>query len=164
MTRYDVRPSTAADVALLEAAMPSRGLDVHRHFHDEQDNGDITYLTVWADTEPVGSGVISWLGPHLPPGALDTHPELKNVGVAPQWRGRGAGTRLIRSAIDVIRDRGCAGVSLGVSVDNDGAARLYERLGFWDTGVRETTAYRYPDDDGVMQDVVEQDRLLRLDF
>lgn len=164
MTRYDVRPSTAADVPLLEAAMPSRGTDVHQHFHDQQAGGGATYLIVWAGPEPVGSGVISWVGPHLPPGGRDTHPELKNVSVAQAWQGRGAGTRLIRAAIELIRTRGGTGVSIGVGTANPDAARLYERLGFWDTGVLETTAYRYPDEDGVMQDIVEEDRLLRLDF
>lgn len=164
MLGYVVRPSVAADVPALEAAMPSRGTDVHQHWHDKQADGWTTYLTVWSGAEPVGSGVISWAAPHHPAGGRDTHPELKNVGVAPAWQGRGAGTRLITAAVALIRERGCAGVSIGVSVDNPEAARLYARLGFWDTGVRETTRYQYPDEAGVLQDIVEEDRLLRLDF
>lgn len=163
---FVVRPCAAADVPLLEAAMPSRGLDVHAQHHRAATTGEAAYLVVWAGTEPVGTGLVRWAGyrasrekPMLP-----THPELSNLGVVPAWRGRGAGTALVEAACDLIRDRGYAGATLGVGVDNEAAHRLYARLGFVATDVVTTTTYAYPDDDGVLQQVTETDRMLRRDF
>jgi glucosamine-phosphate N-acetyltransferase len=45
-------------------------------------------------------------------------------------RGRGFGTALLAEFLDRMRGRGCAEVSVGVLVDNDGAQRLYRAMGF----------------------------------
>lgn len=163
---FVVRPSTAADVPLLEAAMPSRGLDVHAHHYGAAQTGDTVHLVVWAGEEPVGTGVIRWAGYRFPMDdpSLPTHPELSNLGVAPAWQRRGAGTALIEAAGACIRERGYPGVSIGVGIDNPAARRLYLRLGFVETDVLETTTYAYPDVNGVLQQITETDRLLRRDF
>lgn len=89
-------------------------------------------LGVVADVEgrPVGA---AWLR-HFPAddpgyGFVDPAvPEL-SVGVEPDWRGRGVGTRLIEALLHAAGAAGVTAVSLSVEPQNP-ALRLYERLGF----------------------------------
>ena len=61
-------------------------------------------------------------------------PELGHLEVVgPLW-GRGIGTALIRAAEATARRFGHNRLLLGVGVDNPGARRLYERLGYVDWG------------------------------
>jgi ribosomal protein S18 acetylase RimI-like enzyme len=58
------------------------------------------------------------------------------VATVPEARGRGFGTRLMRIADDIARAVGRPGTSLVVADDNDGARRLYARLGYRQRGAR----------------------------
>ena len=51
---------------------------------------------------------------------------LAYVGISPDTKGRGIGTELIRRAIDLTDGN----ISLHVDLDNPGAKKLYEKLGF----------------------------------
>lgn len=62
--------------------------------------------------------------------------ELANVAVTPRHRGRGLGTFLLASVLDIARSRGIETLFLEVRVSNERALELYERLGFSDVGVR----------------------------
>lgn len=54
---------------------------------------------------------------------------LQTAGVAPEWRGRGVGTKLVEFAEErIFRDR--PNVFMCVSSFNPDALRLYERLGY----------------------------------
>lgn len=55
---------------------------------------------------------------------------ISNVGVAPEFRGRGYGTRLMTFAEEQAHRAGIHKCSLTVNVQNAGAIRLYERLGY----------------------------------
>jgi len=55
-------------------------------------------------------------------------PEL-SIAVAPAWRGRGIGTRLLAAAVEQARAAGSLAVSLSVMPENT-ARLLYERAGF----------------------------------
>lgn len=63
----------------------------------------------------------------------DDIPEL-GMAVVDTWRGRGVGTRLIE---DLMARHPM--ISLSVDTDNDGARRLYERLGFTSVDVYGTS-------------------------
>jgi ribosomal protein S18 acetylase RimI-like enzyme len=63
----------------------------------------------------------------------DTIPELSIV-VRADARGRGVATELLTRLLAQARHRGFSAVSLSVEIDNP-ARRLYERLGFRQTGV-----------------------------
>lgn len=56
------------------------------------------------------------------------------VYVHPDGRGTGASTALMRAAMDGARERGATRVALWVNAENDHAKRLYERLGFRESG------------------------------
>ncbi len=55
---------------------------------------------------------------------------VSNLAVDDTHRGRGIGTLLIAHATREAREAGARAVVLDVESDNDGARRLYERLGF----------------------------------
>ncbi len=67
-------------------------------------------------------------------GALPWH--LHGLGVRPAARGRGTATALTAAAVRDARAAGAPWVSLGMYADNDGARRIYHRLGF-------TTGHRF---------------------
>jgi len=70
--------------------------------------------------EPIGRIVVNRPG---------TMVHIVDHVIAPQWRGRGIGTALMRTLMD---EAGAAGlpVQLEVVSENDPAYRLYQRLGF----------------------------------
>jgi len=61
---------------------------------------------------------------------------VNSVAVFPEARGLGLGSALMRCAERTASDLGLRGISLIVSDANDGARRLYERLGYRETGSR----------------------------
>lgn len=96
-----------------------------------------------------GAGAVAGLtGYHIDgPQPLDGLPplfrpmqELENLAVGswyvnvlatlPEARGRGLGTRLLGVAEEIARDEGLTRLAVAVSDDNEGACRLYERLGY----------------------------------
>jgi hypothetical protein len=55
---------------------------------------------------------------------------IQNLGVIPAHRGRGLGALLMDRALCGFRQAGLTRAFLEVTADNQGAIRLYERLGF----------------------------------
>jgi len=55
---------------------------------------------------------------------------IQNVRITPVHRGRGLGTALIFAALNGFQQVGLSRVYLEVTAQNDGAVRLYKRLGF----------------------------------
>ncbi len=55
---------------------------------------------------------------------------IQNVGVTPAWRGRGLGEALVLQALHGFRRAGLGRALLEVTAQNEGAQRLYRRLGF----------------------------------
>ena len=88
-----------------------------------------TYLVAWDGSEPVGHAHIAWKETTL------GLPEIGDVFVRPELRGRGIGTELSRVAEQLARVRGHRQISTSASIANEGALRLYRRLGYRDTGV-----------------------------
>ena len=70
--------------------------------------------------------------------------EVWNVYVDAGERGRGIAERLLGMVFDAARVRGYDSLILTVAAGNDGACRLYERLGFTVYGL-EPAATRLPD-------------------
>ncbi len=55
---------------------------------------------------------------------------VQNLGVVPEHRERGLGTALMLKALEGFRSAGLHHVHLEVTARNEGAVRLYQRLGF----------------------------------
>ena len=106
---------TEAELALVDARLPLHRLDSAQ-----------TYLVAWEGNEPVGHAHIAWHGTTL--GA----PEIQDVFVPEHLRGRGIGTELSNAAERLAHDRGYGQISISASISNEGALRLYRRLGYRD--------------------------------
>lgn len=161
-----IRDCDADDLVALEKAMPTRGTGAHASHLARQREGQATFLIAWEYGAPVGSAVIRWNGDRDRDvrAALGDCPEISTLAVAPAWQGHGVGTALVTAAEHRIRQRGYIRAGIGVGEDNPRAARLYGRLGYVDTGLRVTSRYDYPDEHGVMQEIVEHDRVLIKDL
>jgi GNAT superfamily N-acetyltransferase len=109
----DVRELTADDLELVDSLLPLSRLDSQQ-----------TYLVAWEDELPVGHAHVAWTGTTL------GIPEVQDVFVPEKHRRRGIGTELTRAAEQLAAARGHAQISLSFGIANDGAQRLYERLGY----------------------------------
>jgi GNAT superfamily N-acetyltransferase len=114
----DIRELTADDVARVGDLLPLARL-----------GGRGTYLVAWEGAEPVAHAHIAWAGTRL------GVPEIQDVFVREDRRRCGLGAAVTLAAERLATDRGNRRISLGASIDNDGARRLYERLGYRDSGV-----------------------------
>lgn len=73
-----------------------------------------------------------------------TEAELLTIAVDPDRRGAGLGRRLLVQVETLLIRRGCTLLLLDVAADNLAAARLYDRAGFEQVGLRKGY-YRHPD-------------------
>lgn len=72
-------------------------------------------------------------------GPAPDHPEfgaIYGMWVEPSARGQGIGQEIIRAIAAWARRAGYDAIGLGVTIGNEAATALYERLGFRDTGLR----------------------------
>ena len=61
---------------------------------------------------------------------------VMNIAVDPELRRRGVATALLERLFELTEDGSGRGYTLEVRVSNDGAIKLYERLGFTARGIR----------------------------
>jgi ribosomal protein S18 acetylase RimI-like enzyme len=71
---------------------------------------------------------------------------IGNVAVAPEWRGRGIARQMMDAAIELVRHNRGEWIALQVRTDNDSARKLYQTLGFVDTGEMVYLECRNPGD------------------
>lgn len=131
-----LRPLREADLARLELSLRSSPCGSHAEDVAWQDEGGGNVLIAWMGERPVGSGLIRWAGPRDPAveRMLPNCPEIFRLGVAEDARSRGAGTALLRGLEELAWVRGFRRVGLGVGLGNEGARRLYDRLGYRSAG------------------------------
>lgn len=147
-TDPEVRRCTDRDLGALEAGEPP-GSGIARHFPREQEAGNIVFASAWRDHQLLGTVVLDFRS--------DDAPELKHLFVHAAFRGVGAGTAMCGWVETQAARRGFGKLYLGVGVDNSGARRLYQRLGFIFAGRSTSTTYRYVDQDGRKQWATETD-------
>jgi GNAT superfamily N-acetyltransferase len=114
----------------------------------KQRAGGGVLLVAWLDGWPVGDVFLD-RGPAEEPQIrrwLPGVPRLNHLEVLGPLQRRGIGTALLRAGEATARTLGHRRVALGVGVDNPGARRLYERLGYTDWG-RGSIVGRYLDRD-----------------
>lgn len=71
---------------------------------------------------------------------------IGNVAVAPEWRARGIGRQMMNAAIELVRHNRGEWIALQVRTDNGIARKLYQTLGFVDTGEMVYLERRHPAD------------------
>ncbi len=116
-TAYEFAPLTGADaaqmVALAELTEPGPFGPATVDFGG--------YRGWWSDGE-----LVCMAGERMHPGSWT---EISAVCTDPRFQGRGLAAAIVRSLVDEIRAAGRRPY-LNVAVENFGAARVYERLGF----------------------------------
>lgn len=75
--------------------------------------------------------------------------ELLHVVVASEWRRQNVASSLLRQGFTVLSDLGCTDCFLEVRQSNMAARSLYERFGFFQTGIRKQY-YHQPDEDALL--------------
>jgi GNAT superfamily N-acetyltransferase len=130
----EVRQASDADLGPLVAAFGSR------HFFGDclrrQRSGDGVLLVAWLDGRPVGDVFLA-LDPDGEPEVrrwLPGVPRLVHLEVDGRVQRRGIGTALLLAGEETARRLGHRRLALGVALDNPGARRLYQRLGYADWG------------------------------
>lgn len=91
------------------------------------DNDLAYYLVGEADGAVVGYAGV-WI-------ILD-EAHVTNIAVLPAYRGQGLGEQLLTALMAYAKKRGALSMTLEVRVSNEGAQRLYRRLGFMPRGIR----------------------------
>ena len=88
------------------------------------------------DSLPPARAVVGWCD--ITPDDREgfRHGGRLGIGVHPDYRGNGIGSRLVETVIDSAFKNGFERVELEVFASNAGAIRLYERLGFEREGIR----------------------------
>ncbi|OFW17407.1 MAG: ribosomal-protein-alanine N-acetyltransferase [Acidobacteria bacterium RIFCSPLOWO2_12_FULL_67_14] len=74
---------------------------------------------------------------------------INNLAMRPGFRARGIGTALLERVLSEARQLGARRATLEVRASNEGARRLYERLGFYVAGVRRSY-YTHPVEDALI--------------
>ncbi|MHA7239804.1 GNAT family N-acetyltransferase [Arthrobacter sp. TMS1-12-1] len=145
-----VRRCIDGDLDALEMTEPP-GSGITRNLLRHQAAGSIVYAAAWQKNQPVGTVVLDLASKYTP--------ELKHLFVQEAARGAGVGTALCAWAEDHAAQAGFGKLHLNVGVENDGARRLYQRLGFTPAGQTTTTTYEYVDDAGQKQWATETDEV-----
>lgn len=97
-----------------------------------------------------GDRVVGWcdVSPHRREGT--THCGSLGMGLLPEYRGQGLGSRLMEATLEAAFARGLTRVELDVFASNRAGIALYERFGFQHEGVRRRARYL----DGAWDDLV----------
>jgi GNAT superfamily N-acetyltransferase len=130
----EIRPGSEADLAALVAVLGQLPDDFFTDRLARQQDGRGVLLVAWLDDRPVGDVYLALEPADVPqvrrhlPGV----PQLIHLEVVGPLQRRGIGTALLHAAEDTARRLGYEQITLAVGVDNPGARRLYERLGYVD--------------------------------
>ena len=122
----EMKPEDAEAVEKVEKA--SFSVPWSRKSFWEEAANERTYYLLALDNEKVIAYVGTWI--------LDDEAQITNVAVAPEYRNRGVGTRLLRKLIFEAKKRGAARMTLEVRPSNASAIALYKKFGFQDFGRR----------------------------
>lgn len=93
---------------------------------------EATWLVVYDDGQSEFCGTIQGIRDRSGMGAI------QNLGIVPEHRNRGIGSCLMRKALEGFRRAALRRVFLEVTAQNEGAIKLYRRLGF----VKARTVYK----------------------
>ena len=147
-----VRSAQASDVPKLARALaPDVGAEQVANRFQEATDGYREMFVADLNDEAVGTVSTTEYSFRIP-GSL----RMFALDVGPSFRDRGVGTALIRAIEKMALERGMKKrVSLEVALDNGGAIRLYERLGYYRLDAPFTNQWTKVTDGGV-QEVVEE--------
>ncbi|GHI01114.1 GNAT family N-acetyltransferase [Neobacillus kokaensis] len=134
-----IRIVVDSDIPELEKHMTNGPLDKHRDRYKKQLQGDVTYIAAYWNEKPVGHVLLKWNG--TKDEAVTAHinhcPDIEDLLVTDEYRNKGIGQQLLYYCAKLTKQRGFERIGLGVGIENESAKRLYQRLGFQDSGIGE---------------------------
>ena len=140
MDGLEVRPIVESDMDLLRASFDEGTPEQPEGGLAKQRDGTGDFLIAFLQGEPAGYLALSWdADPHAPVAWQGNVANLSDFVVLERFRSRGIGTEMLRVAEATALRQGFRWLALGVGIENDGARRLYERLGYVDAGLPPVT-------------------------
>jgi GNAT superfamily N-acetyltransferase len=136
----NVKPLEKHELKSLESAFPFGPPDKHVERFQRQTRGEVLYLIAWFKGNPVGHGLLKWVGAdeaHIADFYGGQCPDLEDLFVLESMRSKGVGRQLLYSAEQIVRQRGYKQIGLGVGIENTLAYSLYIQLGYQDTPLGE---------------------------
>lgn len=97
-------------------------------FEAETSDNELAYYLV----VDVGGAIAGYAGMWL----IIDEAHVTNIALAAAYRGAGLGEKLVRSLMELARERGAISMTLEVRVSNEKAQALYTKLGFVSRGKR----------------------------
>ncbi len=130
-TRYDeVRTNPDLGVYTLpEKPSLSEEIAVFSAFYTRVVRGEMVCKVAVVEGRVVGAGDVHPRGNHVE----DRHAGILQIGIRPEWRGKGLGERMMAALLESCRGR-FDPVLLMVTDFNEGARRLYRKHGFEECG------------------------------
>jgi GNAT superfamily N-acetyltransferase len=159
-----VRPIRDGDTEAIAEALRDLGTPEHTDRGlDRQTEGLGVFLIAWLNGVVVGYVTAHWRpSPRSPQDWFDGETAYsEDFIVVEAQRGRGIGTAIMAAAESMAAERGLHRMTIGVGVENEGARRLYGRLGYEDAGlaaIEETGRFRRWD--GVVEEWTETWRFM----
>ena len=102
----------------------------HRLMHEIRGKQGFLPEATWLVTRDAGDGTTEYCGTIQGIRDYAGLGAIQNLGVTPEHRGRQLGTCLMVKALQGFRSAGIRRAYLEVTAQNEGAIRLYQRLGF----------------------------------
>jgi GNAT superfamily N-acetyltransferase len=129
----DIRPAEQHELdAVIAAEQSPATREHHRQRWAKHQRGEAVYLFAREDGEVVGHTMLLRHSRYAEVQAGPDPAEINALHVYQQ--GRGIGTAIIAAAEELATSWNSSAIGLAVGLDNPGARRLYERLGYqqWD--------------------------------
>ena len=127
--------------------------NLFRRTYREQQAGRRVMLLADSNNFPIGHVFIQFKDPDDTPDEIG-RAYLYSFRVMEVFRGHGIGTWLLQESENMILDRGIEWATIAVAKDNDGALRLYERLGY-QIYTEDSGRWSYLDHKGIVRHVNE---------
>jgi len=148
-----LRAATAEDLPKLEwYGQYKHFRNLFRRTFREQEAGRRMMLLADSNNFPVGHVFIQFKDPDEPDDEGRAY--LYSFRVMEMFRGHGIGTWLLQESENIALDRGLEWMTIAVAKDNDGARRLYERLGYH-IYAEDSGRWSYLDHKGIVRHVNE---------
>ncbi len=132
---FHIRQLEEKDLAIVEKVFSNMRPGIHKKRFEDQQRGNLMYLTAWDYQTLIGRIMIKWYGANdTKTPSIEQCPHLESLFVIAGYRGRGVGTKLMLYCEELAREKGFSKIGLSVGDQNTTAHSLYTKLGYKNAG------------------------------